>query len=189
MENSWKNYPPPRRIASRDPRRRFVRANFITNFITNSRGGDVIGRCEVLSRVQSWRVSHLAGRAETISAQMIYLVTELRLEGGWKRFRLWSRHYGWTCGNRVMAYHRYSWAGALLVSERVLFLSQKFVIGTEKKTFLSFFKREIRFATRNHECNIDIERRGIRTRSRKNISRRWFLEKIRTAYETIRDSR
>lgn len=81
----------PLQDRSRDPRRRFVDTNFILRIFEGGKGGDVVDvdwRYEVRSRVQSWRVSHLAARAETISAQMIYLVTELRLEGGWKRFRL-----------------------------------------------------------------------------------------------------
>lgn len=44
--------------------------------------------------------------------------------------------------------------------------------GEEGFFFLSFFKREIRFTTKNRGCNIDIERRRIRTRSRRNIWRR-----------------
>ena len=61
--------------------------------------------------IHEWKVERYpsARRVETISAQMIYLVTELRVEGGETNQILprWSWHYRRTCGNRTIAYRRY----------------------------------------------------------------------------------
>ena len=110
---------------------------------------------------------------------MIYLVTELRLEGGWKRFRLCRDGAGITDERAGTG----PWLIIDILEHALLVSASKEYYfypknrnsneGEEGFFFLSFFKREIRFTTKNRGCNkIDIERRRIRTRSRRNIWRR-----------------